>query len=247
MADPGEEGSRELAPAQLAALLSALVRDSDIHVSGHDGTHWALSDQGAAAVLLKMDEWQGRLGTPGALMRKGKRDEALVLPALPLPVLTRGVLAAARPGDAELAHSPELRAALRATLQHDLDDCDRFDDADDEPMQVNRLDDRTLLVAVPCWMAAYNAASGYWLVNDHPPFQPRLVTTAGNDYAAGEISADHKGRGLGDCWSHQAWTWDGTDFVPTSDYQTGMCRGMPGGFWILPTLVSEVTGQPTPE
>jgi hypothetical protein len=36
-------------------------------------------------VLLKMDEYQGRLGTAGALVRKGAKREDAVPAALPLP------------------------------------------------------------------------------------------------------------------------------------------------------------------
>jgi len=244
----GEQGGHALSRAQSDALLAALLRDSHIHVAHRDGRHWELSDQGAAAVLLKMDEFQGRLDTPGALVRKGTRSEASVPPPLPAPVVRRPPMSPPHPGDDALARSPELRAALRATLDGASGDCERFDELPaDAPLQVDRLDDHRVLVSTPCWLAAYNAGSGYWVANDHAPFLPRLVTTDGTDYEAGQISADHKGRGLGDCWSHADWTWDGTHFVPTSDYQTGMCRGMPGGFWVLPTLDIEVLDQATAE
>lgn len=241
---PGEQGGQSLSRAQSDALLAALVRDSVIQLRARDGWHLDLPDRGAAAVLLKMDEFQGRLGTPGALVRKGNRAETSVLPPLPAPRVVRPALAPARPGDAALAHSPELRVALLATLdQHagDIGYCDRFTEHPaDAHLQVERLDDRTLLVSTDCWLAAYNAGSGYWLVNDHAPFQPRLLTTDANHHEAGMLGASHKGRGIGDCWSGQQWTWDGSTFVPTSMYDTGMCRGMPGGFWRLPSLVSEV-------
>ncbi|SBV36160.1 Regulatory protein [uncultured Stenotrophomonas sp.] len=241
-----KQGGYALGTAQTTALLAALLRDSRIHVEHQEGRRWELSDQGAAAALLKMDEFQGRLDTPGALVRRGTRNEASVPPSLPAPVVFRPPLAPPHPGDGALARSPELRTALRATL--DGAHCERFDELPaDTPLQVDRLDGHRVLVSTPCWLAIYNAGSGYWIANDHAPFQPQLVTTRGTDYDAGQISADHKGRGLGDCWSHTGWTWDGSHFVLTSDYQTGMCRGMPGGFWVLPTLVSEVLDQATTE
>jgi len=242
----GEQGGHALSRAQSGALLAALLRDSRIHVAHRDGRRWELSDQGAAAVLLKMDEFQGRLDTPGALVRRGTRSEASVPPPLPAPVVRRPPMSPPHPGDDALARSPELRAALRASLDGASGDCERFDELPaDAPLQVDRLDDHRVLVSTPCWLAAYNAGSGYWVANDRAPFRPRLVTTDGTDYDAGQISADHKGRGLGDCWSHADWTWDGAHFVPTSEYQSGMCRGMPGGFWVLPTLDIEVLDQAT--
>jgi hypothetical protein len=42
-----------------------------------------------------MDEFQGRIGTPGALVRKGTRPEATVLPPLPAPEITAGLVVSA--------------------------------------------------------------------------------------------------------------------------------------------------------
>lgn len=68
-----------LSAKQVAALIAALKGTSEIHWT--DGENWwELSNQGAAAVLLKMDEYQGRIGTQGALMRKGPKGEEQVLP-----------------------------------------------------------------------------------------------------------------------------------------------------------------------
>lgn len=242
LADPDTQGSHRLSHRQLTALLAALQRDSDIRVADRDGGHWALSGRGAMAVLLKMDEYQGRLDTPGALVRKGGRAESSALPALPLPVVVAAKVVPTRPDDGALGRSPALREAIRAALDADSGECDRFDGSADMPLPVERLDAHRLLVSAPCWMGAYNSGDAYWVSNDRPPFALRLVTYDGTGYDAGQIVASHKGRGLGDCWSHSSWHWNGEDFVPTATYQTGMCRGMPGGFWELPWLVSEVRG-----
>ncbi|HEX8602681.1 MAG TPA: DUF1176 domain-containing protein, partial [Pseudoduganella sp.] len=74
----------ELSAAQTQALVAAVAGSGA--VQWRDGGHsWALSGNGAAAVLLKMDEFQGRLGTPGALLRKGGKAENGVPAALPMP------------------------------------------------------------------------------------------------------------------------------------------------------------------
>ena len=104
-----------------------------------------------------------------------------------------------------------------------------------------RLGEDRLLVSHRCWFAAYNAGHGYWVVDDEPPWNPVLVTTAGTDFADGTIFASHKGRGLGDCWSEDAWRWDGRAFVKTLESSSGMCRLVAaGGAWSLPTLVFDV-------
>lgn len=71
-----------LPPHMTGALLKALAKRSVIEFA-HDADRWRLSDHGAAAALLKMDEFQGRIGTPGALLRKGGQSEDTVRPNPP--------------------------------------------------------------------------------------------------------------------------------------------------------------------
>lgn len=241
------EGTHSLNAAQTSALLSALVRDGGIRVTDAAGHHWPLSDKGAAAVLLKIDEYQGRLGTPGAVMRKGSTPESSVPAALPVPVVRKAVTADSTPDDpafARLAASPALRAALRATLKDNSCEGLLETDADvplsNSPLQIQRLDAQHVLVNVQCWRAAYNTGDGYWVARPQAPFQAQWVTSDAVDYADGQIIAAQKGRGLGDCISQNTWTWNGTAFVATSAVAAGLCRGVPGGTWELPTLVTEI-------
>ena len=235
-----DTGAGPLSAAQTAALLKALTRDSTILIVSADKRQWQLSDRGASAVLLKMDEFQGRLGTPGALLRKGNRAEATVLSAVPVPVVRQAALVAARPGDAALAGSAALRAALKTALAPDA--CHVLASGErDEPLTVRRLSADKLLVSTQCWMGAYNVGEGYWVTNDRAPFNPHLVTTRGSDEDEGSINAAHKIRGLGDCWSIDSWTWDGRQFVHTAAATTGMCRLVAaGGAWDMPILVTRV-------
>ncbi|UUS13508.1 DUF1176 domain-containing protein [Stenotrophomonas sp. CD2] len=55
------------------------------------------------------------------------------------------------------------------------------------------------------------------------------MTSDAIDYDDGQIVAAQKGRGLADCISHAAWTWNGTNFIATSEVAPGLCRGVPGG------------------
>lgn len=233
----------DLSTAQVDALLAALRRDSAIAFVAGD-LRWTLSDQGASAVLLKMDEFQGRLGTTGALVRKGDGDESKVLPALPVPVVVVPKQPATTAADLALATDAALRRAVLATVKED--DCSppkSDDDSDDEEGQlsVQRLSADKLLVSVQCWMAAYNDGSGYWVVDDKPPYAATLVTTTASDYSNGQISSAQKGRGLGDCWSTNSWSWNGKAFLHTASATTGQCKLVAaGGAWELPTLVTTV-------
>lgn len=234
----------DLSPDQVSALLASLTRKSRIEWSAGD-LRWTLSDQGAAAVLLKMDDFQKRVGTQGALARKGPAGEERVLAPLPAPVLKLGALAKARPDDARLGKSPpaELLNALRDSVGGERqEECNLLIETRDAEvaLAVHRLTASKLLVSTPCWLAAYNSGDGMWIVNDKPPYQPLLVTAAATDYAAGVISSEQKGRGIGDCWGHEEWAWDGRRFVQTRSSSTGLCKGFPGGAWDLPTLVMEL-------
>jgi hypothetical protein len=231
----------ELTAAQVAALLKALARDTQIEFRAGKLV-WELSDRGAAAVLLKMDEFQGRIGTVGAAFRKGKLSETKALPALPAPVVKAAALAPAKPGDAQFIakHGDALRKALRSVSDEDTCmDLHRTGE-EQEALDVVRLTKTTLLVSTRCWLAAYNAGSGYWIVNDTPPFRPELVTADATDFDDGVLRSTQKARGIGDCWGSEEWRWDGKTFVQTAISSTGQCKGFAGGAWDLPTLVSEI-------
>ncbi len=237
----------DLSQAQVGALLVALPRASTIEWAVGDAASWQLSDKGAAAVLLKMDEFQGRIGTQGALVKKGPLGDDNVLPALPLPVVVAAAVAKPLPSDAHFANkfAPALIKALRSTVKADAagDYCPTLlePDAGEPTLSVSRLSGSKLLLSTPCWSGAYNFGEGYWVINHTQPFEPRLVTTSASDFADGSISAAQKGRGLGDCWSNDTWTWDGKEFVHTTSATTGMCKLLaPGGAWSLPTIVTDV-------
>ncbi len=231
----------DLTAAQTTALLKALARDTRIEFRAGKIV-WALSDRGAAAVLLKMDEVQNRIGTVGAVLRKGKNSEAKVSPPLPAPIVKAAALTPAKPGDARFiaAHGDALRKALRnATDEDACQDLHKTGD-EEQPLDVVRLTKTKLLVSTRCWLAAYNAGSGYWIVNDTAPYRPELVTADATDFDNGTLGSAQKGRGIGDCWYSEQWTWDGTTFVETAASSTGMCKGFAGGAWQLPTLVTEI-------
>lgn len=234
-----DSGGLALSPAQTQALLQALVGTGRV-VWKAGKAQWALSNAGATAVLLKMDEFQGRVGTSGALVKRGAADEAAVAQPLPAPVV-KAAATDDRPVTLGAQQKQQLLRALRAATP-DADSCELLSGANaGAELEVRRLGRNQLLASGVCWTAAYNQGSGFWVINAREPYAPVLVTTDGSDYSAGTVSADHKGRGLGDCWHHEAWTWDGKAFVPTLSASTGQCRLIaPGGAWHLPTWVANV-------
>lgn len=236
-----KEASVVLTSEQTKALLVALPGTAKIEwVNGKK--HWRLSNKGASAVLLKMDDVQGRVGTPGALIKKGARDENTVSPTIPMPVVTIPPLPELMPSDKQLASSKDFIKAMTPTIEKDCPDR-REDDKNNPTIELYRLSKDTLLMSTTCWMAAYNLGDGYWVIKDKPPYQAEFVTDSGSGYDKGEITSGQKGRGVGDCWGAQRWAWNGQHFVVVDISTTGMCRGFAGGTWNLPTVTAQVKHQ----
>src|SRR5207253_1006649 len=111
--------------AQVRTLLPALLKDGRIAWTGK-GTTWTVSTAGANAVLLKMDEFQGRLDTPSALVRKGSKPELNVLPPLPAPEVQAGPVSLNKnPIKLTAAQMHDLQAAVRKTVKEG--DCELLD------------------------------------------------------------------------------------------------------------------------
>ena len=229
-----ETGVGKLSQHQTDAFLAALAKNSVFQWSSDELT-WVLSGAGAAAVLLKMDDWQGRIGTPGALIRKGSKPEDSVLQALPLPVVQ-----AVPVNGAKVSLSKAQQNALRPVLAKLLkkDECPEFGK---EFLAATRLDTRKLLVSTLCWRGIRDMTYGFWVLNSTAPQNPVLVTTGAWDHSDGTITAYVHGTGYGDCRHSDEWTWDGQRFRHTLESTTGMCRMVAlGGAWELPTIVSDV-------
>ena len=74
-----EEGIAKLSEKQTTELLTALKGNASIEVIFGEFKE-KVSDKGAAAAMLKMDEFQQRLNTPSALIRQGQEKHAVLAP-----------------------------------------------------------------------------------------------------------------------------------------------------------------------
>lgn len=233
-----DAGTASLDPNQIRTLLPELLRSDNATVtSGQE--KWVLSLAGLNAVLLKMDEAQGRIGTPGALVRRGGKPESSVLPPVPAPVVNVFKPASARPGDDALA------ARIFPTMDMGAakESCNNQDRIEPQSLSVSRLTGSKVLLSLGCGMGAYNYSSLLWIANDKPPYAPVLLEANG-DFGPqdGSVTSSMKGRGVGDCWSSETWHFNGRDFVRTGEIGDGMCRGFNGGAWSLPRYVSRIVG-----
>ncbi len=152
-----ENESWALSTRQTVNIIAAVKGNGKVEIKG--GTDpFILSGEGAYAVLLKMDDVQGRIGTPGALTKNGDKPESSVRAAVPAPVvhLLEPVKAEERPLTApELA---VLQPKLLATLNED-NMCDRIhplEEQEEEGIYLTPLDKAHSLISALCWGAAYN-------------------------------------------------------------------------------------------
>ncbi|MBF0659729.1 DUF1176 domain-containing protein [Psychrobacter sp. NG25] len=255
-------GLYDLTAKQTNSLINSARLNTKIEIKAGDES-WTVSDKGMGAVLLKLDEVQGRVGTPIALVSKNAPRSQAPKADKPKPVIKKAFAYSDK-------DNKQLNASRLAYFQKNIsqwvgvgsekligsqdvmEECELIDpnsdaainfakyDAELSNWDFTPIDANHTLASHVCWRGAYNAGYGYWLIDHKRPHHPRLITTAGNNYFEGEISATHKDRGIGDCWSSESWSWDGKKFVRSGQFTTGMCRGFAGGAWDLPSYVSEV-------
>jgi hypothetical protein len=217
---------------EAARLLPALLKGERAEVQA--GTrHWTVSLNGASAALLKIDEVQGRVGTPGALVRKGSKSDASVLPALPVPVLRPARLDRARPGDERL-----LATLLKALGKRD---CSRaVEDPERMERSLYRLSGAKVLLMIQCGQGSYQSGSEVWIANDKAPYAPvpavlppredkqgnSVVNGGFND---GVLTSYDRWQATNECGVSSQWLWTAQGFKLLEASRAALCRGFPEG------------------
>ncbi|RRO10681.1 DUF1176 domain-containing protein [Pectobacterium aquaticum] len=228
----------QLNETQIPLVLQALKGSGKVAFH-HNDVVSELSGAGAYAVLLKMDEKQGRIGTTDAITKKGNKSSELS--AITAPVIYAAVTKQEPSRTLTDAEQSAIQKKLLKTLNADCDRLQPQDDQKADPIELTPLNDSMSLLSTLCWRAAYNEGYAYWVIDNAMQTQPQLVTTDGTDYENGEITSVQKGRGLADCMSDDAWTWDGKAFQLSRMSITGSCRMIRlGGTWDLPYWTTTV-------
>ncbi|MFA4913754.1 MAG: DUF1176 domain-containing protein [Burkholderiaceae bacterium] len=193
-----------------------------------------ISLSGITAALLAMDEWQGRLDTPGALVRTGPLLETRVHRAWPMPVIPRRAMSAPNADRA-------LIAPVRAARQYSLDDeCDGGPKAPRD--RIVGLTDAEVLVFLECRRGAYQSSFIPLRVRRDAPHDPhRLILPwpesafafgAEKDFepvyepATGMLTMTGRGRGVGDCGFLAEWQFNGKEFDLTRYSEQRICAGL---------------------
>ena len=236
-------GYAKLSSTQVKALLASLTKSSKIELVVRN-SRWQVSDKGAAAVMLKADAAQGRVGTASALVNpNASKSNASVVAAKDMPQLRLIVpdqIANTNSNKGFSLKASQLQTMMQETITESTSDCPKL--ANKTPWRVNRLNSTQLLAQHSCWSGAYNTGDGMWVINDTPPYNPKLITTSATGYDnKGVISSVQKGRGIGDCLATTEWVWTGKSFTKSYEGTTGLCRLIAdGGAWKLPTYVTDV-------
>lgn len=117
-------------------------------ISFKDGTHeYIFSGAGSSAVLLKMEDVQGRIGTPNAVIKKGTASEAGVKPPVAISIIGKAPVIDVQSRDITPQKTALIKPSILA-LKGTATDCD--EELLDENWQIARLNSEQSLLTLPC-------------------------------------------------------------------------------------------------
>lgn len=232
----------QLSAIQTQKLVQALQGTQPIIWTGKN-QQWKLSVQGATAALLRMDDFQKRIGTNSALLRKTTASSAQVLKPQSIPKVNIRNYVIGMQSRYTVQSQPAQQLFEKIKKQTNAEACPQLFDGNflaDDRLIIFPLNSQNVLVEVPCWRGAYNVGHGYWVMDRGLKQIKQSVTFIGNSFSEGQIFSNQRGRGIGDCLSVEEWAWNGQRFIKTYKAQTTMCKGFSGGAWDIPSLISRV-------
>ena len=247
-----EEGIAKLSEKQTTELLTALKGNADIEVVFGEFKE-KVSDKGAAAAMLKMDEFQQRLNTPSALIRQGQEKHAVLAPqAAPkieaVRVNNRQTTELKR-GEKQFDAVLALLRKSNRTNKNSENYCYALhkDDVWNEQITLYPLTKGKVLAEAICLAGAYQSTYYYAVLDEKLTKIEQVLANQYNyaDYDKNthvlKVEGSFKGRGIGDCWAGQEAVWNGKTFIRTEEHTSGSCKGFAGGAWGgLPIFVSEI-------
>ena len=247
-----EEGIAKLSEKQTTELLTALKGNADIEVVFGEFKE-KVSDKGAAAAMLKMDEFQQRLNTPSALIRQGQEKHAVLAPqAAPkieaVSVNNRQTTELKR-GEKQFDAVLALLRKSNRTNKNSENYCYALhkDDVWNEQITLYPLTKGKVLAEAICLAGAYQSTYYYAILDEKLTKIEQVLANQYNyaDYDKNthvlKVEGSFKGRGIGDCWAGQEAVWNGKTFIRTEEHTSGSCKGFAGGAWGgLPIFVSEM-------
>ena len=234
---------------QTAVLLTALKDNANIEfISGQ--FKGKLSNEGAKAAMLKMDEFQQRLNTPSALIRKGQEKHSVLAPQAAPKIQVAYIK---NPSKTELKRGEKQFDAVLALLRKSADSsasdycASLHDDSEQKTITLYSLTHGKVLAEAVC-LSGGASYTGYYAVMDNKLSKVEQVLENQYTFARYDeklnaliVEGSFKSGGIGDCWYGQEAAWNGKIFIRTAEYISGSCKGFIGGAWGgLPTFVSEM-------
>ena len=243
-----DENPDKLTEAQTKALLSGLKKESEIRLT-YGKTTLKVSDKGAAAAMLKMDEFQQRLNTPSALIRKGQEKHSVLAPQAAPKIQVAYIK---NPSKTELKRGEKQFDAVLALLRKSADSsasdycASLHDDSEQKTITLYSLTHGKVLAEAVC-LSGGASYTGYYAVMDNKLSKVEQVLENQYNFASyydkkldafivGLLKTD----GVGDCWYSQKVGWNGKTFILTKEQTSGSCKRFVGGAWDgFPTFVSQ--------
>ena len=236
-----DDAPDKLTEEQTKALLSGLKKESEIRLT-YGKTTLKVSDKGAAAAMLKMDEFQQRLNTPSALIRQGQEKHAVLAPKVEPKI---DAVSVKNRKTIELKLGEKQYDNVLALLRKAHDGC-VDEDLKSQDITIYPLTQNKVLAEALCFEGAYQGTNYYAVLDDKLSKVEQVLAEQYNEAGYDEkqgyafVRGSYKGRALGDCLAGQDAVWNGKIFIRTSEWTTGSCKGLPGGTWQLPIFVSNV-------
>ena len=236
-----DDAPDKLTEEQTKALLSGLKKESEIRLT-YGKTTLKVSDKGAAAAMLKMDEFQQRLNTPSALIRQGQEKHAVLAPKVEPKI---DAVSVNNRKTIELKHGEKQFNHVLALLRKAHDGC-VDEDLESQDITLYPLTKNKVLAEALCARAAYQYTNYYAVLDDKLSKVEQVLADQYNEAGYDEkqgyafVRGIYKGRVIGDCWNSEDAVWNGKIFIRTSEWTTGSCKGFTGGAWQLPIFVSDI-------
>jgi len=237
-----DENPDKLTEAQTKALLSGLKKESEIRLT-YGKTTLKVSDKGAAAAMLKMDEFQQRLNTPSALICKGQEKHAVLAPQ-PAPKIE--VVSVNNRKTTELKRGEKQYDNVLALLRK-ANSCDD-EDITSQDITLYPLTQNKVLAEALCVRGAYQSTNYYAVLDDKLSKVEQVLEDQYNFAYYDEklnaliVEGSYKSSGLAESWYGYEAAWNGKTFITTAEHTSGSSKGFIGGAWGgLPTFVSHRT------
>ena len=236
-----DENPDKLTEAQTKALLSGLKKESEIRLT-YGKTTLKVSDKGAAAAMLKMDEFQQRLNTPSALICKGQEKHAVLAPQ-PAPKIE--VVSVNNRKTTELKRGEKQYNNVLALLRK-ANSCDD-EDITSQDITLYPLTQNKVLAETLCVRGAYQSTNYYAVLDDKLSKVEQVLEDQYNFAYYDEklnaliVEGSYKSSGLAESWYGYEAAWNGKTFITTAEHTSGSSKGFIGGAWGgLPTFVSQL-------